>query len=300
MQALRDKLLRLLAGSNSKQWVDRSDLLKKTGATEQMLEAELELLQFRCEINTAKVIRGVLEINAIWLTGVVSKAPFKNFTINPKKLPLSGYLTKPVPDKEAQKAHIYTTQEDVKETVFKMENKTTAPETKGTTKNLVLARIKQTPGISFKELSAFLLKEGEKSQKLSDAIWGLKRDGLIKAGLNSKRNFYLTEVQQPEMKSTLIHVPLTDEKQHIPEFLKKKPNKDQVAVMNEMVEETIHALAAKQQKEESKFRCALFTDGTVMMDIPAHGRIELTREETRDLVSYMRNIADYAENDLNL
>jgi hypothetical protein len=60
------------------------------------------------------------------------------------------------------------------------------------------------------------------------------------------------------------------------------------------------AQPAAQAAVASGFRCALFTDGSFMMDTSSHGRIELTREDTRELLNYMVGVSDYATNDLNL
>lgn len=92
---MRDKLLHILDGTTAQVWMARADLLAKTGSTEQELDAALEALYASRQINRSKIIRGDLEIDAIWITGVVAKCSYSGFTISPKKRPLSGQLAWP-------------------------------------------------------------------------------------------------------------------------------------------------------------------------------------------------------------
>lgn len=159
---MRDKLLQILAGTTAQGWMARADLREKSGVTEQDLDAALEALYASRQINRSKIIRGELEIEAIWITGFVAKTSRSEFTINPKKRPPSRSLTRPEPKAEKEK-HMQTAP------------KATAqqPASKVTTKHiqdLVIAR----PGIKRDEVyQALVFSDGSNKKKVGDLISAL-------------------------------------------------------------------------------------------------------------------------------
>lgn len=50
----------------------------------------------------------------------------------------------------------------------------------------------------------------------------------------------------------------------------------------------------------SAFRCALFSDGVMVIDVPDHGSIQLTKDETMELFTYLDGIGSYAREELGL
>lgn len=151
MNELRKKLLKIMAGTSAQKWIDRRDLLAKTGASEQQLDAMLLALHEERAINRAQVIRGDTVIHAIWITGVIAKIPRSQFTINPNKRPQFDPIVRPTEDKE--------------KTVKESEQKTAV--TTKHIRDLVIVK----PGILREDVyKALVFSDGSNKKKVGDLI----------------------------------------------------------------------------------------------------------------------------------
>lgn len=156
MKELREKLLKIMAGTSAQKWIDRRDLLAKTGASEAQLDVMLLALHEERAINRAQVIRGDTVIYAIWITGVIAKIPRSVFTINPNKLPQSGSLARSEPTVTKEKS-------------MKESEQKTAVTTKHI-RDLVIA----CPGIKHDDVyQALVFSDGSNKKKVGDLISAL-------------------------------------------------------------------------------------------------------------------------------
>lgn len=290
MNTLREKLLQLMAGTSAQKWMDRRELLAKSGAAEPELDAALEGLHADRAINRTRIIRGDREIHAIWITGVVAKIPYSQFTINPKILPPSGTFTRsdPVVMKEKpMKSHEIEQKKSVMQRVL----------------DIIILE----PGVTQESIKRRFTK-GEQSA-CNKAFYGLRQRGRIdRKEENGVTRYHPTAIaadhvghaRRAKADTSPAKLITGDEARPFQQgeavTRKEKPTaNDDAGTVNDTT--TIPSFLLKKPDQHphetalanvNRFRCAWTSDGTLMLLGINVLPIELTPEQTQTIVKFVR------------
>lgn len=271
MGPLGERIKEQLKGTSAQKWMDRSFLLSSLGVGEKELDFELDALFAGRVINRAVITRGDVRIEAVWETGYVAPASseiYRNGTWNITGVP--GWL------KTESKEKTTMTQAAPEKPV----------EGSMSTQQQVLETIRKEPGITREEIIKRFPKE--KHQAVRSALYNLTKTKRIEeetAGDVTRLRINLRVGGNRKVRGAPPGKLVTgNENPATP----RQKGRIESASKNQPV--TAAPPPAPFAGNAGEFRCALWSDGTLVMEIPGHGPVELPPPLSQKLRDYVAHV----------
>lgn len=155
--------------------------------------------------------------------------------------------------------------------------------------------VQSRPGLKRDEVyQALVFKDGSNKKKVADLISYMINDKQLTQVEEDGAKFLLPGARIKPAKAAAKQAPVTPEQKGAAEARFMRTGSDEPIANDD--ENTLEVPLPMP----SAFRCALFSDGVMVIDVPDHGSIQLSKDETMELFTYLDGIGSYAREELGL